>query len=376
METGLAGMPMAGHPGETSSPGEVYFDHYFHDTPSMPEHEHFTGSSTDHAQIARYEGAVGNHPHFEHALHDDARHGITQSPSEQSHLSFNSVGLSALSSGIPSSPSTDSHLTYRKRGRSVKKASSPRPRKKKSKSKKAPSPPRQALHNQGKLEVEFYAAAERDQGGLDALVLDWTQQETHSGRRVVAFWRLPEQLTHTPKMRVQYRSLAQSNTGMCTQEQPHRQQQQQYAAVSCVYWPERKEHYITSVDIVTLIEFLMQCQFTVEEKNRVRRNLEGFQPTTVSKCKRATEEFFKRIMRFDAPRPRNIEKDIKVYPWLTLTQAIIKVVSKLHDTVRPTPQRRMLPVPEADKEGLQHISTTQESSDSRDSGEEQHLESV
>lgn len=252
-------------------------------------------------------------------------------------------------------------MTYRKRGRPAK-------RKKISKPTKAASPPRQALREYGKVEVEFHPAEERDQGGLDALVHNWTEQESHIGRRVIAFWRLPEQLTDKRTLRFQYKSLPQTTpAGACTRQQPH-QHHNQHAAVSCVYWPERDEHYITSVDIVTLIEFLMQSRFTVEEKNRVRRNLEGFHPTTISKCKRATESFFKRIMRFDAPRPRNIEKDIKVYPWLSLSKAIVKVVGKLHAAAARPTARRILQAPNAPKE-VHHPSSTQESSGSRASSQ-------
>lgn len=66
-----------------------------------------------------------------------------------------------------------------------------------------------------------------------------------------------------------------------------------------------------------------------EEKNRIRRNLEGFKPFTVSKSKADSAEFFRLIMAFGSvrsadsvslsplliiaqPKPRSIEKDLKV----------------------------------------------------------------
>ena len=72
----------------------------------------------------------------------------------------------------------------------------------------------------------------------------------------------------------------------------------------------------------------MDDVFSVEEKNRIRRNLESLGPTTVSKAKGGFEGFFQRIMDFPPPKPRNIEKDVKVFPWSLLREAIDKVISK------------------------------------------------
>jgi hypothetical protein len=98
--------------------------------------------------------------------------------------------------------------------------------------------------------------------------------------------------------------------------------------VSCIYWEEREEYFVTSVDTIALLETLVGARFTVEEKNRIRRNLETHHPLTVSKGKPDTESFFKVIMGFPNPKPRNIEKDVKVFPWPILAQALRKVISK------------------------------------------------
>ena len=98
--------------------------------------------------------------------------------------------------------------------------------------------------------------------------------------------------------------------------------------VSCIWWEEKDEYYITSVDTIYLLEQLVNVRFTVEEKNRIRRNLEGFRPLTVSKAKADSEEFFKVIMGFPNPKPRNIEKDVKVFPWKILAHALKKIISK------------------------------------------------
>lgn len=98
--------------------------------------------------------------------------------------------------------------------------------------------------------------------------------------------------------------------------------------VSCIYWYAQDDYFITSVDCILLLEGLLNTRFTVEEKNRIRRNLEGFRPYTISKCKPDCADFFKLIMGFPYPKPRNIEKDVKVFPWKILPQAIRKIIRK------------------------------------------------
>ncbi|KAJ2304625.1 hypothetical protein IWW54_005340 [Coemansia sp. RSA 2705] len=98
--------------------------------------------------------------------------------------------------------------------------------------------------------------------------------------------------------------------------------------VSCIYWEDKQDFFITSVDCIYLLESLIAVRFTVEEKNRIRRNLEGFRPLTVSKCKAESADFFKLIMSFPNPKPRNIEKDVKVFPWRILPLALKKIIGK------------------------------------------------
>ncbi|KAI8396409.1 hypothetical protein FOFC_20957, partial [Fusarium oxysporum] len=94
--------------------------------------------------------------------------------------------------------------------------------------------------------------------------------------------------------------------------------------------------------LIHLLEQLIAApnRFSVEEKNRIRRNLEGFHPQTVSKAKPDSEEFFKIIMGFPNPKPRNIQKDVKVFPWKILESAIQKIIGKYSvnpSTLAPPP---------------------------------------
>ena len=149
-------------------------------------------------------------------------------------------------------------------------------------------------------------------GDLDSMTERWSPEEWSAKRRLVQFWRsqngstidadfAPTNLDNGPPKGI---------------------------VISCIWWEERNECFVTSVDTIYLLESLVAVRFTVEEKNRIRRNLEGFRPMTVSKAKLDSEEFFKVIMGFPNPKPRNIEKDVKVFPWKILAPALKKIISK------------------------------------------------
>ncbi|KAJ8105944.1 hypothetical protein ONZ43_g7229 [Nemania bipapillata] len=143
---------------------------------------------------------------------------------------------------------------------------------------------------------------------------NWTQEEWDNGRRLVLFSKKQQGST-----------LSTTFKAVSVSERPPNS-----ICISCIYWPEKRECFVTSVDTISLLEQLVAApsRFTVDEKNRIRRNLEGFRPLTVSKAKADSEEFFKVIMGFPTPRPRNIEKDVKVFPWKILAPALKKIISK------------------------------------------------
>lgn len=144
------------------------------------------------------------------------------------------------------------------------------------------------------------------------MIEDWTTEEWAVKRRLVQFTRSQQKST----INADFKPVTPE------ERQPHS------ICVSCIWWEERQECFVTSVDTIQLLEQLVALRFTVEEKNRIRRNLEGFHPETVSKGKVDSEEFFKIIMGFPNPKPRNIEKDVKVFPWKILSQALKKIMSK------------------------------------------------
>ncbi|GAB7357705.1 hypothetical protein MBLNU459_g0371t1 [Dothideomycetes sp. NU459] len=152
------------------------------------------------------------------------------------------------------------------------------------------------------------------EGELNNMAGDWTQDEQMARRRIVRFRR------------------SQNGSTISASFEPVTPEEHAQAPgciyVNCIYWEEKQQCFITSVDTIQLLESLVAVRFTVEEKNRIRRNLEGFRPLTVSKTRQDCEEFFKIIMGFPSPKPRNIEKDVKVFPWRILSHALKKIIGK------------------------------------------------
>lgn len=150
--------------------------------------------------------------------------------------------------------------------------------------------------------------------GLSRLTRSRSTEEWSARRRLVQFWRKQE----STKITAAFGPIPQSEYSS----------HQNSIIISCIFREDNNCCYVTSVDAIYLLEALVGNRFTVEEKNRIRRNLEGFRPITVSKTKQGSEEFFKLIMGFPNPKPRNIEKDVKVFPWDILGQALRKIIGK------------------------------------------------
>ena len=147
-------------------------------------------------------------------------------------------------------------------------------------------------------------------GNLNSMANNWTPAEQAAKRRLVQFFRSRDGCT--------------VNASFARVKPEDRQPNS--ITISCIWWEERNEYFATSVDIIALLEHLVDNRFTVEEKNRIRRNLEGFRPLTVGKAN--SEDFFKTIMGFPNPKPRNIEKDVKAFEWKILAGALKKIISK------------------------------------------------
>jgi hypothetical protein len=149
-------------------------------------------------------------------------------------------------------------------------------------------------------------------GDLQSMCENWTKEERRESRRLVEFQRSQIGSTITTTFRAVTPDERSPNNPV----------------VSCINWEKKGQCFVTSVDTIALLEALVGVRFTVEEKNRIRRNLEGFKPYTVAKTKDECDDIFRLIMSFPAPKPRNIEKDIKIFPWSILTSALKKIIGK------------------------------------------------
>ncbi|KAI9499167.1 hypothetical protein BDB00DRAFT_221434 [Zychaea mexicana] len=96
--------------------------------------------------------------------------------------------------------------------------------------------------------------------------------------------------------------------------------------ISCIAF--QNDLFVTSVDLIHLLECIMRVTLTIDEKNRIRRNLEGFHPITASKYSNKTADLFRHVMNFGNPIPRSIEKDLKIFHWHILPYALKKILAK------------------------------------------------
>ncbi|CAB4482948.1 unnamed protein product [Rhizophagus irregularis] len=145
----------------------------------------------------------------------------------------------------------------------------------------------------------------------------WSQEELNVRRRVVQFF----------KTRAKKRIMA-SFKAVDPIERP-----KNGIFVSCLYWYDKKTQcdkwYFTSTDYLNLLESLTGIRLTSDEKNRIRRNLEEYKPITVGKNKNDSDDIYKDLMSYSFAKPRNAEKDIKIYEWRHLLHAIDKIIKKI-----------------------------------------------
>ncbi|KAF8270252.1 hypothetical protein EI94DRAFT_801568 [Lactarius quietus] len=96
--------------------------------------------------------------------------------------------------------------------------------------------------------------------------------------------------------------------------------------ISCIWRKDVDETCFTSCDLIRLLEYLVQDSFPPEERSRVRRNVEHLRPITASKTR--LSELFGTIMGLPSPKPRNIEKDVKIFKWDRLVECVNSALSK------------------------------------------------
>jgi hypothetical protein len=149
---------------------------------------------------------------------------------------------------------------------------------------------------------------------LDEMIDGWTDAEIQAGRRLVHF--------------TISRGMGEQRTVSCRPIHPS-----EYVSVdlvdtvSCIARPNGAGFVITSVDLLHLAGLLYAGRPDTEEKNRLRRHLERLDPKTIGKS-RDSNGLYARIASFNEPRPLTIVKDVKVFEWMRLEEAMEAIVAK------------------------------------------------
>ncbi|KAI3567854.1 hypothetical protein IWW34DRAFT_796817 [Fusarium oxysporum f. sp. albedinis] len=131
---------------------------------------------------------------------------------------------------------------------------------------------------------------------------NWTTEEQANSRRIVLFHRIQ----------------TYSQVKAICQPVSIKERIINYICISCIWWAEKGECYVTSVDIIRLLEQLIvpsNC-FSVKEKNLIHFH----------KTKPDTQEFFKIIMGFSDPKALSTGEDVKVFPWENLDSALENII--------------------------------------------------
>ncbi|KAF5229503.1 hypothetical protein FANTH_14179 [Fusarium anthophilum] len=145
---------------------------------------------------------------------------------------------------------------------------------------------------------------------------NWTTEELDNRRRIVLFHRKPMGSHKESKVEAICRPVGTKQRIM------------NCICISCIWWDERGECYVTSVDIIRLLEqlFVPSNCFSAKEKALIHRELDKLHPQIVYKTKPDTQEFFKTIMGFPDPKPFSLGEDVKVFQCENLDSALENII--------------------------------------------------
>jgi hypothetical protein len=151
----------------------------------------------------------------------------------------------------------------------------------------------------------------RINGTLTSVTQNWTEDEQLASRRLVEFSTERD----AEVIQTAFKAVTEGNRDL------------NLPVVSCIYYERKKLHYITGVEVIVLLEFVLGLRFTTEDKYRIRRNLETFKPLTVAKSNEH-DDIYELIMGFPDPKPRNIDKSVKIFLWSTLENILKNIASR------------------------------------------------
>ncbi|KAG8998426.1 hypothetical protein FRB94_006894 [Tulasnella sp. JGI-2019a] len=150
-------------------------------------------------------------------------------------------------------------------------------------------------------------------GDVRSMSSGWSAEELACRRRLVQFWR------HTEGNVV--------NVHFCSIKPEEYDDSR--VVVSCIYREDVDKCYITSFDLIRLLEGIIGTVCNIDEKNRIRRNVHHIEHDTISKSKPYHEEFFDLLMSFPVPMPRRNVRDLKAFRWEFLPEALHAIIDKM-----------------------------------------------
>ena len=142
----------------------------------------------------------------------------------------------------------------------------------------------------------------------------WGGREYQNGRRLVCF--------------VREQSLSRVTINIQKHESCNGHEEKPYVVISCIQLPDRDGFWVTSFDIVRLAEYILDIPLNTDMKNRARRNMASVDYTTLPRIARQAgkKDSFYTVMDFGEPKPRSIEKSLKVYKWNVLHVCLSKIL--------------------------------------------------
>ncbi|CAK9787305.1 unnamed protein product [Cutaneotrichosporon oleaginosum] len=97
----------------------------------------------------------------------------------------------------------------------------------------------------------------------------------------------------------------------------------------------QSDSWVTSVDLMNIAECVLDTHLCTEEKNRIRRCFEDKKP----KCLNPGDPFYVLLQSYNSPKPRNIDKSVKVYRAINL----MAMMKKLCRSYIVTVDQRVIP---------------------------------
>ncbi|KAG8862445.1 hypothetical protein FRB96_001516 [Tulasnella sp. 330] len=150
-------------------------------------------------------------------------------------------------------------------------------------------------------------------GDVRTMSSGWSAEELACRRRLVQFWK--------------YNEGNVVNVHFCSIKPEEYDDSR--VVVSCIYREDVDKCYITSFDLIRLLEGIIGTVCNIDEKNRIRRNVHHIEHDTISKSKPYHEEFFDLLMSFPVPMPRRNVRDLKAFRWEFLPEALHAIIDKM-----------------------------------------------